>query len=89
MNGEPDAFIIVHRPKDGSWPYGIGPFPILDGLPERIMAELECECETSTLWVAFPRGVRMVYAPGGEGTAGILAIMATLASGVDEDEPVH
>lgn len=56
---DPDAFVVLHHPKDGGEPYGIGPFPPLDELAEQVMAGQQCDCSCRVLWIAFPKGIRM------------------------------
>jgi hypothetical protein len=84
---EPDGFVIVHTPADGTPSYGIGPFPPIDGLPERIIADLTCGCEMMTLWVAFPRGLRMMF--DGRGAADDPQVVAIIRSMVGDGVPVY
>lgn len=63
VNGrDPDAFVLIHHPKDGGEPYGIGPFPPHGELADRLIREQQCDCAVTTLWVGFPKGIRMAVA---------------------------
>jgi hypothetical protein len=57
---EPDGFIVVHHPTDGSEPYGVGPFPWIEPLAELLLTHKRCDCRVETLSVAFPLGITMV-----------------------------
>jgi len=59
-SNEPDAFVLVHQPSDGSERYGIGPFPPVPGFEEELVRKKKCDCEVTVLWVAFPAGVRVL-----------------------------
>ena len=56
---EPDGFIVIHYPVDGSEPYGIGPFPWVEELARALIERGNCACRKETLSVAFPAGVSM------------------------------
>jgi len=59
---EPDGFVIIHYPLDGSKKYGIGPYPHFEELAQRMLKSDACSCRKEVLYVAFPAGVTMVVA---------------------------
>ena len=78
---DPDGFVIVHYPKDGSERYGIGPFPAIDDLWDMLTKDSLCGCRKERLWVRFPRGATMVIMP----TAEAVELMRSLVMDPDAD----
>jgi hypothetical protein len=92
-----DGFIIIHTPPpEANLPaYAIGPFPPIEGLAERIMAELRCPCATYSMTIGFPKGIRMMLDARSEtDPAAVAAVVNALGALIvvapddeDDDEP--
>ena len=88
----PDGFVIIHRPPDKSvTPYGVGPFPPIEGLEEKLIAAKGCDCECMALYIAFPKGIKMMLAVDEDSLPGmaLVGLMASLGAIVEDDGPVH
>jgi hypothetical protein len=64
--GPPDGVVIMHFPADGSDPYGVGPFPPIEGLVEQLVNATRCSCRKEALPVIFPKGVTMMVSGVGD-----------------------
>jgi hypothetical protein len=78
-----DAYVILHRPADGTPAYCIGPFPPLLDIVEAVAQRTVCDCQREVLPCAFPRGVRMAL------VADPAMVAAALDRAQPKDEPVH
>ena len=88
----PDGFVIIHRPKDETvTPYGIGPFPPIEGLDEKVIAAKGCDCECMALYIAFPKGLKMMLVVDEDSAPAmaLVSLMAALGVITDDDGPVH
>lgn len=72
---DPDGFVVIHHPADGSEWYGIGPFPPIDDLWDMLVKESACTCRIERLWVRFPKGIILAVEPPPE-IAGVIRDIA-------------
>jgi hypothetical protein len=84
---EPDGFVIVHYPVDGSEPYGVGPFPFIESLAELLVTRGNCPCRKVPLSIAFPLGITMVvHGVDFEEMASVLSALKAMRE-ADEEAP--